>query len=178
VARILIVDPARGGRNATKTSVLEKEVLGRKTVYRDLKRARALTPACKTRGEILAAQAVRYVSEKLYSVRSVGQVAGALGVSREHVSRSFKRHLGCSVWSFVTALRVEEAQKLLHGPMLVKEIARDVGFGSDSSFLRAFVKHFGMLPCEYRKKVQQGALAGSEPKHLRPSNEPQARLGE
>jgi transcriptional regulator GlxA family with amidase domain len=105
-------------------------------------------------------------------------VAGALGVSREHVSRSFKRHLGCSLWSFVTALRVERAQKLLRGPMLVKEIARDVGFGSDSSFLRAFVKQLGILPREYRKNVRQETVAGSEHQYLRRDNEPQARLGE
>jgi len=118
------------------------------------------------------------VSENLPSIRAVGQVAGALGVSREHVSRSFKRHLGCSLWSFVIALRVERAQKLLGGPLLIKEIVKEVGFGSDSSFLRAFVKHFGTLPCEYRKRVHQEALMGSGRQYLRTSNEPQAHLGE
>ena len=140
--------------------------------------AGAVTPTCRTRSEALTAEAVRYVRENLTTVQAVGQVAGALGVSREHVSRSFKRHLGCSLWSFVTALRVERAQKLLHGPMLVKEIARDVGFGSDSSFLRAFVKQLGILPREYRKSVRQEAAAGSEHQYLRRNNEPQARLGE
>jgi transcriptional regulator GlxA family with amidase domain len=105
-------------------------------------------------------------------------VAGALGVSREHVSRSFKRHLGCSPWSFVTALRVEKAQKLLRGPMLVKEVAREVGFGSDSSFLRAFVKQLGILPREHRKNVRQETVAISEHRYLHPNSKPQARLGE
>jgi AraC-like DNA-binding protein len=140
--------------------------------------ARALMPACRTRGEALAAEAVRYVCENFPTIQAVGQVAGALGVSREHVSRSFKRHLGCSLWSFVTALRVERAQKLLRGPTLVKEIARDVGFGSDSSFLRAFVKHLGILPREYRKTVRKKTPAGSEHQYLRANSEPQARLGE
>ncbi|MCX5800379.1 MAG: AraC family transcriptional regulator [Candidatus Eisenbacteria bacterium] len=102
-----------------------------------------------------------------------------MGVSREHVSRSFKRHLGCPLWSFVVSLRVERATRLLSGPLLIKEIAQEVGFGSDSSFLRAFVKHLGMLPCEYRKKVQQETLTDSEPQYPQATDTdgPQAHLG-
>jgi len=130
------------------------------------------------KGEILAVEAARYVVEKLPNVRSVGQVASALSVSREHISRSFKRHLGCSLWSFVTELRVERAQKLLRGPMLVKEISKEVGFGSDSSFLRAFVRHCGTLPRDYRKRARQEAPANSVHNTAASNVEPQASLGE
>jgi len=167
-----------GGENTTRTLAFEKEVLRGKRIRSELARARMFVPVCTTRGEILAAEAAKYVLEKLPTIQAVGQVAGVLGVSREHISRSFKRHVGCSLWSFVIALRVERAQKLLGGPLLIKEIAKDVGFGSDSSFLRAFVRHFGVVPCEYRKKVRQETLTNSERKDLRASTEPQAHIGE
>lgn len=140
---------------------------------------RAVGAARARRSETLAAEAVKYVSANLNRIRAVGQVAGALGVSREHASRSFKRQLGCSIWTFIVALRVERAQKLLSGPLLLKEIAKEVGFGSDSSFLRAFVRKSGMLPSTYRKRILEGALPGFERESVHPDNRPQqADLGE
>ena len=106
------------------------------------------------RGESLAAEAARLIHERLVDVHSVAEVGALLGVSREHLSRSFKRHLGCSVWAFMTALRVERSKELLCSTMLVKQIAKEVGFGSGSSFGRAFVRSVGMHPAQYRRKVK------------------------
>jgi len=106
------------------------------------------------RGESLAADAARLIHERLVDVRTVAQLSSLLGVSREHLSRSFKKHLGCSVWTFMTALRVERSKELLCGTLLVKQIAREVGFGSDSSFGRAFLRSVGVHPAQYRRNLR------------------------
>jgi transcriptional regulator GlxA family with amidase domain len=106
------------------------------------------------RSELLAADAARLIHERLLDVHSVSQVGALLGVSREHLSRTFKRHLGCSVWAFMTALRIERSKELLRGSMLVKQVAKEVGFRSDSSFGRAFVRSVGMQPAQYRRTVR------------------------
>ncbi|MFH0779116.1 MAG: helix-turn-helix transcriptional regulator [Candidatus Eisenbacteria bacterium] len=89
-------------------------------------------------------------------IRDVSELAAALGVSREHLSRSFRKQFGCSVWQYIGALRVERAKRLLHEPILVKEASREVGFRSDGTLLRAFRKHAGMSPSRYRRLAQLG----------------------
>ncbi len=103
------------------------------------------------RSESLAEDAARLIHERLREVHNVAQVSALLGVSREHLSRTFKRHLGCSVWAFMTALRVERSKELLSGTLLVKQVAREVGFGSESSFGRAFLRSVGVRPAQYRR---------------------------
>lgn len=105
------------------------------------------------RSEALAADAARLIHQRLVDVHSVTEVSALLGVSREHLSRMFKRHLGCSVWSFMTTLRIERAKELLRGSMLVKQVGKEVGFRSDSSFGRAFVRSVGVQPAEYRRRI-------------------------
>ena len=111
------------------------------------------------RSESLAADAARLIHERLAEIRTVAQLSSQVGVSREHLSRSFKRHLGCSVWAFMTALRVERAKDLLSGTMPVKQVATQVGFGSCSSFGRAFVRSVGVHPAQYRRNVKAGRYA-------------------
>jgi len=111
------------------------------------------------RSESLAEDAARLIHERLVEVHTVAQLSALLGVSREHLSRSFKKHLGCSVWAFMTALRVERSKELLSGSMLVKQIAKEVGFGSDSSFGRAFVRSVGVHPAQYRRSVRASRFA-------------------
>jgi transcriptional regulator GlxA family with amidase domain len=108
-----------------------------------------------TGSRALAAETARLISDRLSEIRSVGHLSSLVGVSREHLSRNFRKHLGCSVWSFVTALRVEKTKELLRSPMLVKEIANEVGFGSPSSLSRAFVRLVGVRPTEYRRDPQR-----------------------
>jgi len=111
------------------------------------------------RSESLVADAARLIHERLVEVHTVAELSALLGVSREHLSRSFKKHLGCSVWAFMTALRVERSKELLSGSMLVKQIAKEVGFGSDSSFGRAFVRSVGVHPAQYRRIVRANRFA-------------------
>jgi transcriptional regulator GlxA family with amidase domain len=118
------------------------------------------TPSCRTGS--LAAEAAKLIHERLAEVHSVEQVSSILGVSREHLSRSFKKYLGCSVWAFMTALRVERSKQLLGGPKLVKQIAKEVGFGSDSSFGRAFARSVGVRPAQFRRNLRANALAGDD----------------
>ena len=114
------------------------------------------------RSESLVEDAARLIHERLVEVHTVRELSALLGVSREHLSRCFKKHLGCSVWSFMTALRVERSKELLSGSMLVKQIAKEVGFGSDSSFGRAFVRSVGVHPAQYRRTIRASRFARAD----------------
>lgn len=152
-----------GGEEAVATEVSRtgREMIQRKSEVgllddesRPVKRVASSTAS-------LATEAARLIHEQLCEIHSVGELSARLGVSREHLSRSFKRHLGCPIGAFMTALRIERAKVLLGGSMLVKEIAREVGFGSDSSLSRAFAKHVGIHPARYRREFTAHLYDGS-----------------
>jgi transcriptional regulator GlxA family with amidase domain len=54
----------------------------------------------------------------------------------------------------VEALRVETARQLLESREIsgVVEVARRAGFGNDERMRRAFVRHLGVSPSEYRSR--------------------------
>lgn len=74
-------------------------------------------------------------------------------ISRSYLSQLFNRELGCSFSDYVNNLRIEESKRLLETEpgTSIQEIAERSGFHSISTFRRAFVKHTGSMPSEYRK---------------------------
>lgn len=74
-------------------------------------------------------------------------------ISRSYLSQLFNRELGCSFSDYVNSFRIEESKRLLETEpgASIQEIAERSGFHSISTFRRAFVKHTGFIPSEYRK---------------------------
>ena len=62
-----------------------------------------------------------------------------------------------SLGHFVRSVRLVQATHLLRrGTLGVGEIAKECGFGSFTTFSRAFSRVYGMSPSEYRKTVRRG----------------------
>jgi AraC-like DNA-binding protein/mannose-6-phosphate isomerase-like protein (cupin superfamily) len=76
-------------------------------------------------------------------------------VSPEHLSRSFRRHLGQTPTEFVNEVRLSKAALMLlssHEDIL--ELASECGFENASYFYRCFKRRFGLTPLVYRKQGQ------------------------
>ena len=83
----------------------------------------------------------------------VEEIADASGYSRYHFSRQFKQATGMAPAEYVTNLRLQHAIDLLTDTDLaIKEIAGRVGFNGSNYFCRAFRKHTGISPGEYRHR--------------------------
>ena len=77
-------------------------------------------------------------------------VAHTLQVSREHLSRVFHAQTGITPGGFAAQERMRAASRLLRDRNLnCKEIAQRLGFGSASSFARAFRTHYHVSPTQY-----------------------------
>ncbi len=99
--------------------------------------------------------AARYVREHAGDAIGVGHVARAVGVSRRTLDRRFTEALGRSVHEELTTVRMQHACELLsEGLETVGAIAKACGFGSASSFSRAFHRHLGCWPIEYRNQFR------------------------
>ena len=78
-------------------------------------------------------------------------LAAHLAVSREHLSRTVRRHLGLDLRSFLRRERLRAAQRLLSDGAAVKAAARAAGFASLSAFSRAFASEHGRSPASWAR---------------------------
>jgi AraC family transcriptional regulator len=79
------------------------------------------------------------------------ELAAEACLSDFHFSRLFRQMTGLSPLHYVIRRRIQEAQiKLKLGHRSLVEIALETGFGSQANFNRAFRKHTGMTPGEFR----------------------------
>lgn len=90
-----------------------------------------------------------HLSQKL----TADAVANAVGLSKFHFLREFKRITGFTLTHYINALRCEKAQRLLEqGDRTVKEAAHLCGFSNPSYFTDVFFQYTGMLPSEILPK--------------------------
>jgi len=84
----------------------------------------------------------------------VETLAEKAGMSPRTFARAYTNRTGVTPASAVEALRVETARLLLENSKIggVVEVARRAGFGDDERMRRAFVRHLGVSPSEYRSR--------------------------
>lgn len=92
-----------------------------------------------------------YIDTSYADIESVTQIADKFFYSREYVSRLFKKYFDVTISEYILKRRIAESQPqiLKHCPLI--DVAHNVGFGSLSTFIRAFRKVTGMTPSEYRR---------------------------
>lgn len=86
---------------------------------------------------------------------TIEELARSAHMSRTSFAQNFKAVAGISPHALLTTLRLQLASQLIsRGNSAIQSIARDVGFASESSFHKAFVRLFSCTPGEYRKRVK------------------------
>jgi AraC family transcriptional regulator len=74
------------------------------------------------------------------------------GVSREHLSRAFRRQYGCTIGEFIRRLRLARAEYVLRSTdQPIVEVALGAGFCDQSHLTREFRRRNDMTPGAYRR---------------------------
>ena len=99
----------------------------------------------------LVKRAVAYLHQNYTRPLSRWEIAEAIGVSEDYLTRVFNRELEISPWDYLNRYRVLQAQALLRNTARsIADIARAVGFKDQAYFSRVFSKQVGISPNEYR----------------------------
>lgn len=100
----------------------------------------------------LVARVREFVFQHLDGDLSVNAIATEVDCSGSYLRERFREEAGVSLGHFVRSVRLLRATHLLQeGTDGVGEIAKRCGFGSFTTFSRAFSQVYGMSPSEYRK---------------------------
>lgn len=103
-----------------------------------------------------ASRILTYIERHLHGELSLRQLARLAGMSDSTFSAAFRKWTGSSAFEYIAALKIRRACSLLRNPELpIGEIARQLGFSDSSHFSRAFRRHTGMAPREYRRHLQE-----------------------
>ncbi len=104
---------------------------------------------------------IQFLRENFTSDISREGLAGAIGMSTDHMSRMFKAYTGKKINEYINELRVNQAAEMLRTTdEKIIEIAFAVGFESLATFNRAFQAVMNESPSLYKKKLKEGISPG------------------
>jgi AraC-like DNA-binding protein len=96
---------------------------------------------------------------------SLSDLAKEMAAPSRALSQTINSRLRKNFVDFVNFYRLEEAKRLLSEPgasgKTILEIAYEIGFNSKSVFNKAFKRHAGMPPKEFRKKAGLGEITAA-----------------
>jgi len=96
--------------------------------------------------------AMRYIDEHFTEDISREDVAGAVCITPNYLSKLFRQETGKTLREYITERRMNEAKRrLLETDDSVTDVALDSGFGSISYFSTVFHKNYRMSPLSWRK---------------------------
>lgn len=96
-----------------------------------------------------------YINQNLCNSEiNVSTLANVYGIPPTTLSRMFVKHTGVGLPEYVNNLRLERAKEALRNGGRLDDIARQVGYGSTRTMIRAFRKYEGVTPAKLGRIMQ------------------------
>jgi AraC family transcriptional regulator len=105
------------------------------------------------------AKALSFIEANLRNDLRPEDVAAEAFFSRPHMYRVFRAMTGLSIKDYVSRRRLSvAAESLLSSRVKVIDLAFSLRYDSPETFLRAFRRHYGVTPSEFRKTSMEAKL--------------------
>lgn len=113
----------------------------------------------KAEPDCLIVQIQQYFDRHYAEELSMQEVADRFHISYYYLSHRFKKQVGVSPSKYLSALRINEACRLLSTSKLpIYRVAEMVGYANQSNFQAQFKQYKGMSPLHYRAYYDQNEL--------------------
>ncbi|MFR9776111.1 AraC family transcriptional regulator [Micromonospora sp. MS34] len=114
--------------------------------------------------ETLVHRAIAEIREHYDEPLSLDDLARTATMSKFHFLRTFREFTGVTPIRFLSAVRIDEAKRLLFATSLtVADISTHVGYLSLGTFTRRFTECVGLTPTAYRRLARGTATPVPEP---------------
>jgi transcriptional regulator GlxA family with amidase domain len=101
----------------------------------------------------VSAQLTAWLRPRLAQQIAIGQMANACAMSERSLYRKLNHEVGLTPAQLLGRVRLEHACLLLEqSGMMVKQVARLSGYGTEYNLRRAFAAHLGVLPSQYQSR--------------------------
>jgi len=95
---------------------------------------------------------ILYIRKNLTNKISLDDIANDLFITKEHLSRLFKKEMGITISEYIIKTKILEAKNLLkETDYNILDIAVLLNFANSSHFSNSFKKITGLSPSDYRK---------------------------
>ncbi|NYB73434.1 helix-turn-helix domain-containing protein [Sedimentibacter hydroxybenzoicus DSM 7310] len=100
-------------------------------------------------------QAKEYIESHWQETFDVNKTAKAVGLSRTHFSRLFKKHTGMTPHDYYISLKINKLkEKLLDSNLSVSQTFSACGLDYNGYFAKVFKERTGLSPSQYRKSAR------------------------
>ena len=133
----------RYGREIVSTGMLLKLLveIARSIFHKEVQKPAPMLPKSKRMLDIM-----HYLDSHLTEDINIDTLAEKFYISRFHMMRRFREETGTTIHSYISDHRLMLARDLISQGIPATEVCFQCGFGSYSSFSRAYGKFFGTTP--------------------------------
>lgn len=97
---------------------------------------------------------VCYINENMSERITVSRLSQVCGISADYLSQIFKEEMGENLSAYITRKKLEACKSMLASGISSREASLSLGFSSQSHFITAFKRFYGMTPLEYSKLIK------------------------
>lgn len=153
--KLLNLDDVKRLERHARVTLQSKGVLSEAETIVALNRALFGTDALPQHTSALVKRALAYLHQNFARPLSRWEIAEAVGVSEDYLSRVFSRELGLSPWDYLNRYRINRAKELLRRTdASIRSVAYQVGFRDQAYFSRVFRKQTGSSPNAFRENPE------------------------
>jgi len=152
-SKLLNLDDVKRLERHARVTLQSKGVLSEAETIAALNRALFGGEGLPPHTSALVKRALAYLHQNYARPLARWEIAEAIGVSEDYLSRVFSRELGLSPWDYLNRYRVNRARELLaRTDASVRSVAHQVGFRDQAYFSRVFRKLSGKSPNAFREQ--------------------------
>jgi YesN/AraC family two-component response regulator len=152
--RMLTLEDIKRLEGHALVTVQSKDILSEDETVEALQRILSGADALPPYTSALVKRILAYFHQNYDRPISRREVAEALGVSENHLTRIFGREIGLSPWDYLNRYRVKQAKELLlRTNDSISSVALQVGFDDPAYFSRVFRKQVGVSPSAFRQQA-------------------------